>query len=290
MSNITEKAMLVNLTISQWTAQRHDKKVSREVSDIHGNREDMGRYQKSLVAKSALEEIKKLASAARLEHYNRTLPWRDGGDRILSSAGYFQYTQEMREYQDKWTAAVDKFVTGYPQYVQDARTSLNGLFDADDYPSDAAIREKFGLSFDLVPMPEAADFRVDLGTEETARIKSQIESDSRAMLDRAMRSVWERLADVVGRMADRLKAYAILPSGKVDNAFRDSLVSNIVELLDLLPTLNITDDARINQFAADIRANLVQYSPEQLRESETLRADVANRADEILAKMSGFLA
>ena len=287
MSSIKEKAMLVNLTISQWTAVRHDKKISREVADTHGNQEDMGKYQKSLIAKSALEDIKKLASAARTEHYKRTLPWRDGGDRILSSAGYFDYTRAMSEYQNKWETAVNTFCSNYGQYVTDARASLSNLFNDDDYPSD--IRGKFGLTFDLVPMPTSEDFRVDLGTEETARIKSQIESDGRAMLERAMHNVWERLSGVVSHMVTRLKNYQELPNGKVQNPFRDSLVSNITELLDLLPTLNLTEDVNIGQFASDIRASLTAYTPEQLRESETLRADVASKADEILSKMTAFL-
>ena len=286
-ANITERAMLVNLTISQWTAVRHDKKITREVADSHGNQEDMGKYQKSLVAKSALEDIKRLASSARAEHYKRTLPWRDGGDRILSSAGYFDYTRAMSEYRNKWDSAVNTFCANYGQYVSDARTSLNSLFNDEDYPSD--IRGKFGLTFDLVPMPTSEDFRVDLGTEETARIKGQIEKDSRAMLDRAMTNVWERLSGVVSHMVARLKAYQELPNGKVQNPFRDSLVSNITELLDLLPTLNLTDDVNIGQFASDIRASLTAYSPEQLRESEQLRADVASKADEILSKMTAFL-
>jgi hypothetical protein len=289
MSNVTERAMMVNLSISQWTAVKNDRKVTREVADAHGSQEDMGKFAKSLVAKETLEDIRRIASTARLAHYKRTLPWKDGGDRLLSSAGYFAYGEEMRELQTAFGQAVDKFCTGYDAAREDARIKLNGLFDESDYPATSDIRSKFALVFDVSPMPDSADFRVDLGAEETARIKSQIESDSRAMLDKAMRSVWERMADVIGHMTDRLKAYQELPGGKVQSPFRDSLVSNVVELLDILPTLNITEDARIKQFAADIRANLVQYSPAQLRESETLRADVASRADEILSKMSNFL-
>lgn len=289
MSNIAERAMMVNLSISQWTAVKNDRKVTREVADAHGSQEDMGKFAKSLVAKETLEDIRRIASTARLTHYKRTLPWKDGGDRVLSSAGYFAYGEEMREYQRAFGQAVDKFCAGYDAAREDARIKLNGLFDESDYPDTSNIRSKFALVFDIGPMPEAADFRVDLGTEETARIKAQIENDSRAMLDKAMRSVWERLADVVTRMSDRLKAYAILPSGKVDNAFRDSLVTNIVDVLDLLPTLNLTDDTNMTQFAHDIRASLTAYTPAQLRESESLRADVALRADEILSKMSQFL-
>ena|ERR1700674_1779289 len=288
--NLTERAMLVNLSISQWTAVKNDKKVNREVSQNHGNDESMGRFNKSLVAKSALEKITKIASAARVEHYRRTLPWRDGGDRVLSSAGYFDYMQAMRKFQDDWEPAIAEFFSGYPAYVQDAKSKLNGLFDAADYPSESKIREKYSLSIDVMPMPTSEDFRVNLGTVETEKIRQQITADSQAMLARAMADIWQRMRDVVSKLVERLKIYEQTPDGKVKNPFRDTLVTNITDLLDILPSLNVTEDQTITKFAADLRKELTAYTPDQLRESETLRADISSRADEILSKMSAFLA
>jgi len=289
MSNITEKAMLVSLTISQWTAVKNDRTVSREVANNHGSQEDMGKFAKSLVAKDTLEDIRRIASAARQKHYLRTLPWKDGGDRVLSSAGYMAYAEEMREFQTEFSTAVDKFCTGYDTARDDARIKLSGLFEESDYPDTGEIRSKFGMVFEVSPLSEANDFRVNLGDAETARIKSQIEADGQARLQKAMSDVWERLAGVVSHTAARLKSYQESPDGKVKNPFRDSLIGNINELLDLLPTLNLTDDVNIGQFASDIRASLTAYSPDQLRESETLRADVASKANDILSKMSAFL-
>lgn len=289
MSNIAEKAMLVSLTISQWTAVKNDRKVTREVADAHGSQEDMGKFAKSLVAKDTLEDIRRLASAARAKHYLRTLPWKDGGDRVLSSAGYMAYADEMREFQTQYSSAIDKFCAGYDVAREDARIKLSGLFDESDYPDTGEIRSKFGMVFEVSPLSASEDFRVNLGEAETARIKAQIESDGNARLQKAMADVWERLSGVVSHMVTRLKNYQELPNGKVQNPFRDSLVSNITELLDLLPTLNLTEDVNIGQFASDIRASLTAYTPEQLRESETLRADVASKADEILSKMTAFL-
>jgi hypothetical protein len=289
-TKLTDRAMLVNLSISQWNAVKNDKRVNREVAQKHGSDESMGRYNKSLVAKHALDKVKKLANQARVSHYFRTLPWRDGGDRILSSAGYFAYAKEMRTLMSEFDSAVSEFCANYSQYVDDARKSLNGLFDADDYPKVAEIRSKFGMNFDVFPMPTSDDFRVNLGDSETARIKAEIESQSQAQLSRAMSDVWERMRDVVSKMSERLKAYTQTNDGKTSSPFRDSLVSNIAELLDILPTLNLTNDSRIDEFAREMRSSLTAFTPDQLRESETARKDTAMRADEILSKMAAFVA
>lgn len=288
-ANLTERAMLVNLSISQWTATKNDKKVNREVAVAHGNDETMGRYNKSLVAKTALERIKKLAGEARTEHYHRTLPWRDGGDRVLSSAGYFEYAKIMRDKAREFTSAAEDFVANYPQLIAEARISLNGLFNPDDYPAVGRIADKFSFRYDVLPMPTAEDFRINLGTAETARIRQQIESDARGMLEKAMQNVWERMQDVVAHMVVRLRGYEELPNGKVKGPFRDSLITNIEDLLQVLPTLNLTDDGNISRFATDIRKHLTAYTPDQLRNSATVRDDVATRAEEILSKMSAFV-
>jgi hypothetical protein len=289
-ANLTERCMLVNLSISQWTAVKNDKQVTREVSQQHQSEEKMGRYNKCLVAKNALETLKKLAGCARTEHYTRTLPWRDGGDRILSSAGYFEYSRVMRDKSREWDTAVDDFCANYQTFVDDARARLNGLFKDSDYPTVAQIRGKFSLAFELFPMPTADDFRVNLGDAETARIRAEIEATANGMLARAMSDVWARLQDVVSKMSARLKAYEQSNLGGVKNPFRDTLVTNITDLLGILPSLNLTNDANITAFADEIAASLTAYTPDQLRESERARVDVATRADEILSKMSAFIA
>jgi hypothetical protein len=289
-SNLTERAMLVNLSISQWSAVKNDKSVNREIAQKHGNSEDMGRFNKTLVPKDSLEKLRAVYSAARAEHYRRTLPWRDGGDRILSSAGYFEYAKVMRQFIQDTDTLVDWFCTNYPTYIAQARTKLNGLFNPADYPSVAEIRGKFGLRFDVFPLQSADDFRVELGSNEVSRIRQEIQASSDAMLNKAMADVWGRMKDVVGHMAERLKAYQTTADGKVLSTFRDSLVSNITDLLDVLPTLNLTNDPHVDEFAREIREYLTVYSPEALRNSETIRVDVASRADEILSKMAAFIA
>ena len=188
--NITDRAMLVGLNIRQWSAVKHDKKVSSEVATAHGSDSKMGRYNKNLVSAEALAELKRIAGAARAEHYHRTLPWGDDGFRILTSAGYFDYNAKMSEFRQQFETALSTFTAGYSQYVEDARTRLNGLFNPADYPR--SIERKFGFEVSVRPVPDADDFRVDIGTAETARIKRDIQDQVNQTIQTAMAELSSR--------------------------------------------------------------------------------------------------
>lgn len=284
------RAVLVNLSISQWSAAKSDKKVNREVADQHGSAEEMGNYRKFLVARDSIKKVSEITGAVRQEHYRLTLPWRDSGDRILSSAAYFDYAQKIRAKQTEWEAAVQAFCNAYPQYVEEAKQKLGGLFDANDYPELAQIRGKFSFKFEVLPVPAADDFRVNLPDDEVTRLRAQLERDSDAAIQRAMSDVWQRMKTVIEAMRDRLKAYSVRKDGTIEHPFRDTLVTNVSDLVSIIPLLNITGDPDITQFAKEMHLYLTHYSPDQLRDAEYARKDTAARADEILAKMSAFIA
>src|SRR5262245_28756261 len=99
---ITERAMLVDLTISVWSGTKYDRTVSAEVARQHNTATDVGRYNKRLLARNApLTELQKIATAARTDHYAMTSPWLDTGQRILSSEMYLDhYLPRMKAHED----------------------------------------------------------------------------------------------------------------------------------------------------------------------------------------------
>jgi hypothetical protein len=68
----------------------------------------------------------------------------------------------------------------------------------------------------------------------------------------------------------------------------DSWVNNIVEIVDVLPKLNITKDQELERMAAAVRASLV-VDPNELRKSEITRTDTARAAAEIAARMAAYM-
>lgn len=286
--NLSERAMLVSLSIRLWSARKTDAKISKEVADRHNAKEDVGRYNKSLVAKAALERVSKACAAARTFHAENTLPWLDDGVRILPAANFVAYKAEVIKLQDDFEAAVRAFCADYPAIVDQARIDLNGLFNQADYPVD--IKGRFGFGVRFMPLPSSDDFRAKIADGEVARIREQITGEMEAAAEAAMGDLWGRVHDVVSHMAERLKGYRVdLVTGKAEGVFRDSLVQNVRDVAALLPRLNMTSDPALVNVHQRIVADLLTYSAVELRENQIGREAVADKAEAILRDMAEFM-
>jgi hypothetical protein len=290
MQSLSDRAMLVDLTIRKWSASKQDKAAGNKIAQDQGADARMYRANKKLLSDEALAELNDLDGQIRRDHYELTLPWSDKGLRILASTGFLKYTQIMRANKDRWDAALDRFVYAYPTRYEEAKRLLNGGFNASEYPDPSRIGDKFAFGYNVVPVPSANDFRVNLGDVETARIRQNIEQQTQELLQKSVADVWARMQTVVSRMVERLNVYVPRDGeSKAQNTFKDSLVDNVRDLLDLIPVLNITDDPSISMFAARMRDELTKHSADTLRISQDARESTAKAAEDILTQMEAYI-
>lgn len=272
---IQSKAMLVDLTIRQWTATKHDKDVSSQVEQSHAAH-DAGRYNKRLIDKANLTDINRVANELRKFHYAHTLPWTDKGQRMLPSDLFMDYRQEVAKYKQEFQNAVSGFVKLYPSLVANARGSLNTMFNPLDYPDAADLYALFDIEIEFMPVPDAQDFRVDVSEETQNEIRAQITETLHARQASMIKDCWGRMREVVGRIAEQCS--------KEKGVLRETLISNAHDLVCVLSALNITNDPDIASAEAAIRDELI-FPISQLRNSPTKRAEVAASAKKLLACM-----
>jgi len=277
---LQDDAMIVRLSISQWTARKFDKGVTAKVASEYAVDDTVGRYNKVLIAKEAIQVITQAVSAARSFHYENTLPWDDGGGRLLPSKNFLDYSKKMRELKERYEQAVRDFLSNYESYRDDAAVKLGRMFNPADYPGRNEIERKFGFGTDIEPVPTSADFRVSLQSSESARIKSELDARVKERVAEATRDLYVRLNEVVGKFAEKL--------ADKDAIFRDSLVENVVELVNLLPKLNVANDSKLEALCTETKKKLLAMEPDSLRKDEVVRAKAAKDAKAILDKMSGY--
>jgi hypothetical protein len=299
-NSLSSRAMLYRLSIGVWSARKHDREVSDEIAELHDADKDAGRYNKLLVPKKSLAEIRKIVSAARQDFYFLTLPWSDNAYRILSSAAYMDLTKKMRGHLEMFTPAVERLIGTFETIVDGEKNRLGTMFKAQDYPGiredgggvqmlfPNELRLKYSFETKVVPLPDASDFRVAMGDEERQRIQRQIAASVQASLQVGSRELWQRLYDAVTHMSERLKLYKVTEDG-VENSFHDSVVTNLVKLVDVLPKLNITNDPNLDSLAEQVKASLI-VDPKDLRKSEAARTETAKAADAIADEMAGYMA
>ncbi len=296
-SPLSRKATLVAVDISQWTARKLDKRVTEKVNREHNASDDAGRYHKLLIEAKRLEAINSIVSQARKLHYNMTKPWCDAGIRILPNVLHEKFATEFRKLKREFDQAADEFCASYPQFVQERRRALNGLFNASDYPTPNEIRSKFRLVTRTLPVPDSNDFRSDVLDADTVDdIKRELAETNDAVLQDAMKHTAEQITEVVGQMADKLKGYNSVKKDR-DGVVKDgtrsffsfTLIDNVRELAELLPAFNLTNDPKLDAIAKRILKELCAEDATTLRHNAEARKSVAKSADDILKDVSGLL-
>lgn len=297
-TSLAATAMLSSLNITQWSGYKYDPDASEELADLHGAEKDAARVNKRLVPRGQLEEITKAVGRARRDHDFLTLPWTDDGWRILPAATYFEHSTKMQEHKTAVLAAVEKLLGRFEDLVRN-QSRLGTLLKVSDYPGmreeqgelrfrfPQELREKYSFATDVKPMPNADDFRVNIGDEERERLKKQITESVQASLRAGTRNLWQRLYEVVSHMATRMTEYNSAEDGKKPKLYK-SMVSNIVELVDVLPRLNISGDEELSRMTETVRHALL-VDTEELRKSDTLRTDTAKAAADIMQRMAAYM-
>jgi hypothetical protein len=206
----------------------------------------------------------------------QTLPWLDGGVRILPAANYTNFKDGITRLLDDYDSAVQILCQDFESEKDKARIRLNGTFRESDYPTD--IKEKFGAEVRYLPLPDSSDFRVEVSIREREILQAQI-AESLALASKQA-------------MASKLAEYHVeMVNGKekVKNPFRDSLVSNLQTVCDMIPALDFSKSPDLERVRQDVIQTLLSCSAVDLRDDATLRADIVKRAEKIAADISEFM-
>ena len=137
----------------------------------------------------------------------------------------------------------------------------------------------------IVPVPWGS-LKCDetLASDDTERVKRDIETQ----LHDAVGDLYRRLGEAVERVSERLQED---PEGK-PLVFRNSMISNIRDLVDVVPRLNIFGDDELAGLCQQVKDRIASVEPDALRPSKTFdpaaRAQVKRDADELMEKFAGY--
>lgn len=275
-SSLSNRALLVTVNISQWSARKLDKRATETANVAHHADATAGNYHKKLLpAARELELVATIASQARKYYYEQTLPWMSDGTRIISGQNYLKFQSEMRKIKGLFETAVRDFEASYPRLQNEAKTKLGNLYDAQEYPED--IGSRFGIEYNFLPMPDAKDFRVSVSDAEKRAFERKIKDIETA----AMRDASQRLLDVVKSATEKLK--------DPKSIFRDSLLENISEVAALIPVLNISNDSKLDQLSQEAKTVIDSIDTKTVRTDNKERDKARKALSDIESRMGAFM-
>jgi hypothetical protein len=280
-SKISSSAMLVDLSLSVWTGRKLDKTVSAEVDASKNTKARAGNYHKNLLAGSEkLAEIGKLSSSIRNWSYSQTSPWSDTGTRLLPSTLFFDYKARLAEYEKMFSDKVTEFLAEYDVLVSKAAFQLGDLFNRADYPEVDKVSSKFGMFYTFSPVPEAGDFRVDIGNAGMSELREQYQSAYKSRIELSMKDTWEKTYTALKHLS------AKLDETKGKQKLFDSMMEGTEELCNLLKHLNVTGDLKLEALRREMQDHLGNVSTDDLRKDEDLRVSTKSAVDEMLKKFA----
>lgn len=285
---LSEKALLVRLSVKYPSFSKTDKGVSLEVADQKNANQRAVKVIKTLI--DTTHPAYRAVKTARGALYNvfaaETAPWSEDGWYIIKAKGYDRFTEVMREKTDAFDIAVTDFLKVYPELVDQAPLRLGDLFDADVFPSVEACAELFHSDVEVRPVPEAGDFRVAMSAEDKEKIVTQMQRKNDERVTQVTGECFDRAYSAISNMVERLEAFD--PDKKGAKLY-DSLVGNVRDIADLLPSLNVGDDPRLEQLAKDIGLRLTETDASALKKDEGKRQEVADNARQIMNQIDDFI-
>lgn len=232
-----------------------------------------------------------LANEMYQYHLKHTLPHGDDGSRLLPNAVYFEYVQQMGAYEQQLSGLDAQILANYDQLVdEDVRfreAALIGQGKATavnraEYPSKDQIKGYLYASWHLEPIPTANDFRYQVDPAIVERLNGRLQQ----MEDDLRYEFVRRLAEPMKRFVEKLS----VGIGEQGSIFRDSMIENLNELVQLLPKLNVNNDPRLTELVDGVQAVIRPYvfAPDVLRQSPAARESARDKMKALLEKLDGY--
>ena len=261
--SISSAAMIVDFNASVWTARKKDNKASDDVTNMNYAAKGVANVTKNLLGDcDELRAVQKFAANTRNIHYSMTLPWSDNGSRLLTTQQYFKYNEVMTDLQNEFARLVDEFLRVYDWKIMDSQAKLGDMFNRDEYPTRDSLQDKFAFRMSYVPLPDAGDFRIDIGNEAMNEIRNQYESHYTTAVNSAMKDLWHK-----------------------GNRLYDTVFDRALELIEMLGTCNVTGDSQMEAMRRQLDTALHGMNLDQIKNSPSLREETRTKVTAAIAAL-----
>jgi hypothetical protein len=243
-----------------------------------------------LVKEDRLPVQQKLSEARRFLDFPTGFRWDGKGNFAVLNTKLDSVKTKLETYRAEFYAAVDALCHALPALRDKARTELNGAFDRLGFPTEDEVRERYRFEIRLGVIPHADDIRLNhVSGRAQAAIESAVRKEAEEKITELHQTVVTSLESALARVVSNLSDFS---EGKIAR-FEDTLVTNLEELVEALPQLNVTGDRTIS--SAIVRSRDLLSSLHKAAESKTLRAKedegkearkvIATEAKDILSKL-----
>lgn len=280
--SIASSAMLVEFSVSTWTARKKDRKATQDVADRNNlASKELTNVTKKLIDCEELSAVVKFGANARNIHYSMTMPWSDMGQRIVTTQQYFKYHEVMTELQQEFDRLTQAFLEVYDYEVTEMQLKLGDMWNRDEYPTADAIRDRFRMRISYMPLPDAGDWRIDIQNEAQQQLTQQYAAYYTSQINNAMNDLWHKLHDNLNTLVRQLDYDA---DGKRNRVY-DTVFDRAHELVEMLSTCNVTGDSQMEAMRQRLDTALYGLTADAVKRDDTLRDNAREKVKDAIANL-----
>lgn len=249
---------------------------------------EMVALTKKLFVSPEYKAIKAIDTEHRLSLEKVSLPsLLKGGTHAIPIPFVEQVDDAVKAYIAKRKDAVEALKAAWPRIVSEAEAALGPqLFDPRNYPSADRLGDLFYVEYRWLDYGTPARLRsikASIWKEE----REKAEADIKNVKDQAINEVRARALKLVKHIVERLTPET---EGAKKKVFRDSLVGNVKEFLDIFPVLNTAaGDSELAPIVEKARLVLDGVDARLLRDDSLVRQKVQEEFAAIEAKLDGMV-
>jgi hypothetical protein len=287
----TTQTLLVGLTFGLPRQSRELKQVSDQAeakakaapgttrSSLHYWKWDDGNKHHD-----GLEPLKKFQGAykAALEHFAR-FPFATGAK--LLPAALVEPFLKVKEVYEKQQGEVWKhwIYEEYPTLATSAPQRMGQFYSGEDFPTAEECMERFACDVTVIPLASADQWQriAILAPDLAAAQQKQTDEAYSKGIKEAHAKLWADVMKPIQHAVDTLS--------KDKSKIYDSLVGNIIDIVDLIPAYNnVFKDPHLEAIAAKAKEAFSTIKPDDLRKSAEVKASALNSAKSIISSFSQY--
>ena len=211
-----------------------------------------------------------------------SLPFPEPGIRLIRQNAISDFDDRVAEFRGELDEAVTVLDRHYEELRSAARGRLGDLFDASDYPT--SLIGIFAIEHDY-PSVEPPNYLRQLNPEVYEQECQRVQARFNEAVELAEQTFIDELSKLVEHLAERLAGQ---DDGK-PKVFRDTAVTNLTEFFERFRGLNIRSNEQLDELVVQAQDVVRGVQPQQLRDSDSLRQQVATQLSGVQSVLDGLL-
>jgi len=278
--------VLAQVKVSAYSGQKSNKHKASEYSINEGAKQTVMKVSEDLfVNDTGLSAIGKYRT--RMDNWMRRVayPW-GNGLWLVFAPDIPEFEKQYAEHETAFYALVESWLKDYEDRVSFAAMQRGPLFNRADYLTVNQLRAKFKIRKFLFDVPKG-HFAVKHSQDMADNLHKHFERQTQEQISVILAKQSQKLVKVMQSIS-RGCGFSTKPDKKtggiklVKNRIVSATVEQAQALCDLYATCNLAADPALEQARLDLKQVLDGITAEKIRDSQSLRATIKDRVEDIL--------